>query len=923
MVELTGSVIGRVRIEALIGRGGMGDVYRGFDEVLERTVAVKVIAERHRWSDESRARFRREAQVLARFQHPNVCAIHDVVESGGSDVLVLEYLEGTPLGSAGRELGRDRVLEIAVTVARVLEAAHAAGIVHRDLKPDNVMLLPSGQVKVLDFGLARTEATAGPPADRDPSAGPAGSENGVEACTTTVGVLVGTLQYMSPEQARGEVATAASDVFALGVLLHELLGSGRPYGDAVEVSALLVRVAAGDLAPPDSGDPAVDRLIADLTATVPEERPTAAVAAARLEALAARPGVRSRRRRLAAGAVLVAGALAVTGAVTWRLARPHSWLPAGERARVAILPFANDTGSPGNDWVTAGLPGMVAQTMGESGVSVLPVAEVAGAVSALGLSPGRLGEDGARALADAVGARVILDAGFARRDRDLVLAYRVFDRRRELARREISGWDLTEMANVLSRRMIQRLDPDAAVVDLKDAFSDDAFANRAYAVASATLATAGPRRARLYFQVCLDRDPTFSWARLGLAHCEERLGNWDEAETLARTVLEQARERGAARLEASALRSLGVVAQFRGDFDGARAPLEQALALARRVGDVEEETNCLNDLGRAALRQRRLPDAEARFLQALELSRREGDRRGEGQIRNNLGLVAWRRGDVGRARALFSEALAVAGAVADRDLRLSTLNNLGGLALQDNRLHDAESAFAEVAELAAGVGNRQAEISARNNLAAVAFYDGDVAAAETQFTAVLAIHRERGDRVGEATVLANLASMAGARGDAPRARERAEAALQIRRDLGDTLGQGKILATLGEVARTQGDADGARAYYAEARSLLAASGDRAGEVAAVIGLAQAAADRGDIAEARSRLEECRSYGVDDEAIPLVEARLLYLEGRYRDAVTAQERARRALGERWGEEDEAALELYREAARAGTRNGGGA
>src|SRR3954454_22275979 len=151
-----GSHVGRIRIDALLGAGGMGEVYRGWDEKLERAVALKSITSERRLSPALRARFLREARVLSKLDHPNICRIWDVLELVDGDWLGLELIDGPTLRARIENgLPRQEAIAIALQVARVLAVAHGRGIIHRDLKPDNVMQTASGTVKVLDFGLAR------------------------------------------------------------------------------------------------------------------------------------------------------------------------------------------------------------------------------------------------------------------------------------------------------------------------------------------------------------------------------------------------------------------------------------------------------------------------------------------------------------------------------------------------------------------------------------------------------------------------------------------------------------------------------------------------------------------------------------------------------------------------------------------------
>src|SRR5437764_14189197 len=232
-MNLAGRSFGHIRVDRILGQGGMGDVYEGFDVRLARRVALKVLNSEGQLDEEARARLIREARTLSKLDHPNICRIYDFIDDGKSDVLVLELIDGRTLQEAMNDgLSSAEKLRIAHDVASVLVAAHRAGIIHRDLKPDNVMLTKTGQVKVLDFGLARWikkksgrsyPAIAALP---DPALRLAAGESERTAIlgtppsraaaddgkATTVGMTVGTPLYMSPEQARGEPLTTASDL---------------------------------------------------------------------------------------------------------------------------------------------------------------------------------------------------------------------------------------------------------------------------------------------------------------------------------------------------------------------------------------------------------------------------------------------------------------------------------------------------------------------------------------------------------------------------------------------------------------------------------------------------------------------------------------------------------------------------------------
>ncbi len=210
---MIGETLGRYRILAELGRGGMGVVYRATQTTLDRTVAIKMLSPHLAGSGDHLQRFRREAEVLARLQHENIVHIYDVEEVEGSFCIVMEFVAGPSLADVlarSGTLDEARTREIAMALAEGLEAAHRRGVIHRDLKPDNILFTPEGRPKITDFGIARI----------------AGDD---AMSRTRTGILLGTPYYMSPEQAGGGEITGASDQYALGVLLYQMLGGSVPF----------------------------------------------------------------------------------------------------------------------------------------------------------------------------------------------------------------------------------------------------------------------------------------------------------------------------------------------------------------------------------------------------------------------------------------------------------------------------------------------------------------------------------------------------------------------------------------------------------------------------------------------------------------------------------------------------------------------
>lgn len=339
---------GRYELAEIIGRGGMGAVYRATDLVLDRTVAVKLLPAALAEQDRRHvARFEREARAAASLTHPGVVAVYDAGEDGDTRFIVMEFVSGRSLSRVLREeapLEPARAASIAAGVAGALAAAHAAGIVHRDVKPGNVMLTDDGEVKVLDFGIAR--ALDG------------------HTLTHSTSVL-GTARYMAPEQALGRRADARSDIYALGCVVYAML-TGHPPFTADAPAAVIHQHVNSEPVPPSelnhSVPPAFDALVMKMLVKSPAARPQDASllrdqlgraadgSAAHQDATAAtvrmppgqQPG--SRRRRRAAAAAMTAAAVLTTAALAFSLGGGSRRQPTRGRASSSASPAATQDG---------------------------------------------------------------------------------------------------------------------------------------------------------------------------------------------------------------------------------------------------------------------------------------------------------------------------------------------------------------------------------------------------------------------------------------------------------------------------------------------------------------------------------------------------------------------------------------------------
>jgi serine/threonine-protein kinase len=239
MTLAAGTKLGRYEIRSKIGAGGMGEVYRAQDEKLNRDVAIKILPENLAQDSDRLARFKREAQVLASLNHPNIASIYGLEESNGFMALAMELVEGPTLADriAAGPIPLEETLIIARQIAAALEAAHERGIIHRDIKPANIKVTDDATVKVLDFGLAKVFADEAPDVDL--------SHSPTLIKGTQAGMILGTAAYMSPEQAKGKVVDKRSDVWSFGCVLFEML-TGKPSFSGETLTDILASVVRAE-----------------------------------------------------------------------------------------------------------------------------------------------------------------------------------------------------------------------------------------------------------------------------------------------------------------------------------------------------------------------------------------------------------------------------------------------------------------------------------------------------------------------------------------------------------------------------------------------------------------------------------------------------------------------------------------------------
>ena len=515
---VAGTRLGRYEIVALVGSGGMGEVYRARDPQLDRDVGIKVLPHRGGISADQLARFGREARAAATLNHSNILTVFDVGVDRGIPFVVSELLEGETLRARMKRepLPVDQATAFALQIASGLAAAHDKGIVHRDLKPDNLFITSDGVVKILDFGLAKQTLRRPDP----------------ESAITDDGAVMGTAGYMSPEQIRGEEATPRSDIFALGAVLYEMLAGERAFtgASAVEtMNAVLTTEPPGLKTLP----PALAAVIARCLARNPADRFASAhdVSAAWVGAststhvTATRPHA-AMSYKIAAAAVLLAAGIAAAVLMQRQSAPPRPG-PSG-RPALAVLPFDDRSGDPAAAWLSTGVAGMLVTTLAQTpGLDVIGTERMEASFRDLGRAPSD--RSARHAVARHAGAGAVLVGSVFSVGSGTRLDAQVPDVEtgRVVAASSHSGPDLFALIDAVASDVRGALDlaNRPAGRPLRDVTTTSLEAYELYAKAQRARHNNRWNDARTLFEEALRVDPAFTLARATLIKVLERLGD--------------------------------------------------------------------------------------------------------------------------------------------------------------------------------------------------------------------------------------------------------------------------------------------------------------------------------------------------------------------------------------------------------------
>jgi eukaryotic-like serine/threonine-protein kinase len=820
---------GRFRLVRFLGQGGMGAVYEAEDLELGERVALKALRPDIAGMPGAGERFTREIQLARKVTHPNVCRIFDIShhrphEGGhGGEVtfLTMELLAGETLEERLRRCGRMRpeeALPLVRQMAEGLASAHRVGVVHRDFKPANVMLVPAPdgeRAVVTDFGLARAASGGGN--------------------LTLHGGLLGTPSYMAPEQVEGGEIAPATDVYALGIVLFEMVTGALPFvGDSL-LSTAVKRLREPPPPPrsrvPDLAPAWNDAILRCLRSAPAERFARATDLTAALGGAAIAPARPRRQRAAVAAAVVLAGALGV-GGWGWRQARRQHAV-----AVSSTLPVELAAGQRGP------LPaGAEARRLYGEGIDLLQRLDAQAARDRFR----RVIElEGAFPLAHSALAEVWQRLGYDRRAEEEAKRARDLSSRLSAAERQLVETRYLQVAHrwepaIAGYRRLWGAHPGEIEYGL-----GLAEVERAAGRAGDALATVATMRRRL--PAAAAADPRLDLAEAAAAGA---ISDYKRQQQAAERAVRKGEELGADLVQARALRLAGMARYWQGDVKGALAAFEQAKKLYAGAGDPRGQAQALNDVGKVHFDRGELEQARPLFAEARSTYAEVGDLRGEASQLNALASIAASQGRLAEAQRDFERALASFVQIGDVAEQARVLGNLAEvLGLLGDRPGAAERHQRSLA-LYRQLGDREGETLQLIGLAEMSLDELELAPAEAKLRDALRRAREIGNRSYEAAALAGLGTLAALRGDLEAAGEQQSMALTARRELGE---EGEIAVSrlaLAVLALEKGRPVQAKSSAEQARDGFRAERKTDGEGEAESVLARALLAAGDTTAAR-------------------------------------------------------------------------
>jgi tetratricopeptide (TPR) repeat protein len=871
----TGTVLaGRFRLDGLLGIGGMGVVYRATDLDLGVPVAVKLLRGEMAARPGAFERFRQELLLARQVSSPHVLRIHDIARHEDRWLISMDLVDGQPLDRLLDTEGPmpvDRAVELTRQVALGLSAAHARDVVHRDLKPSNILVDAAGQARIGDFGIARSLGTSG---------------------LTGTGAIVGTPDYLSPEQARAQPVDARSDLYALGLLLYEML-SGAPAFAGSTASESLARRMVGP-PPPIRSRRAdvpgwVEQLLDRLLRSNPTHRLQSADAVVRaIEQRRVPRDLRPGRGSAIAATLLIASAAA--GWFAWQRtpAPGAASASAPPPARVLVLPIAADDARDAD--ALAGASELLRQRLALGALPVVDGERVDQAVAQLGLRDGRASTPDPQVLREALPATIVLRPRLRRVgtglrvDADLVRG----DAKLVVVQGDVAAGLGASLDAFAPRALLALAGPEAArpVPAPSPALAADDAALAGFGRALSLQREGRLDEAAAALDALLAQRPRFAPGWLARAQVAQQAGRAAAAGEAAAAGLALAPpgplKRGLEHWQAMAGGDAAPVLSAHAGWVAAHPDdLDARLRLAQLQGQSNALPAALENL--RALLARDPGDPRAWFLLGKS-SILHGDVRGAVDEHLVRALVLYKRG-----RNRFGEA--------------ETVNALGVAYSRLGQPVDAREQFTKAVALRRALGDRRGVASSLRNLAQLATVQGDFAQAQAHLDEARTLFEAIGDAGGLDAVDNELGLLAEERGDFVAAEAAFRRMLRAREQAGDDAGVAESLDNIGFAQFAQGDYDNANAYWQQALAAFTRLDDPAGIVQVQQNLGALETARGRGAEARRLLDASlkaaeRGQLVEESAVSRFHLGQLALsEGRLGDALAELDRAQRLFTER--------------------------
>jgi eukaryotic-like serine/threonine-protein kinase len=892
----TGNLLaGRYEILDRLGGGGMGTVYKARDREVDRLVAVKVIRADLANDSDILSRFKQELILARKVTHKNVIRIFDLGRASGMRFITMEYIEGQDLRSFIKKTGRptpQAAVEIIQQVCNALEAAHSEGIVHRDLKPPNIMIDAQNRVYVMDFGIARSVGSEG---------------------LTMTGALIGTPDYMSPEQVRGEDIDCRSDIFSLGIIFYELLTGKMPYRGETVQKAMYKRTVER-AKPVISEEPSIPAFLSDVVSKCLEiEREkryqTVSEIAADLNTWKSGEADRAssvlerwlrhvaanRMARIAAVAILALGigAYAVRRLVT---PSPEKTASATKQAiALAVVPFRNASGDASLDWLGSSLGDMLSVGIGQSStMRTIPEARVSQVYTDLRLTPGtNLDPSTLDRIAQFTNADLVVYGSYAKFGEQVRIDATLLDRKNArsipLNAEAANEKDVLKTVDQLAKQIRDNLAlSSSTVAELQaTAFtpsSQSVPALRDYNKGLELQRAGKSLEAREAFSAATTEDPNFALAYSGLAQAFASLGQDDQAQANSLKAVNFSQslpqpERNLinarnAKIMKDYPKAIAAYENMVKSSPGDTTYLFQLAGLYEDAGELDKARDTLAK------------------LQSLDPK--------DGQVLLARGRVELKSNQPDKALEFLNTAQNLAIEVNNEELKANVLQAMGNGYYAMHRLDDALRSYQDSLALKRKLGLKKGAAASLGSIASLQVDLGKPDEALKNYNESLKLSREIGDTAGVANSLIDLGSFYVNRNQPEKGLPLFKESLQMLIELGDDATRSLVLSNIGNIYLGQGDSQEAHTFYEQALQLMEKSGatdtlpvtlHNLAETDAALGLYDQAIDRYHSAlDLQRKADNKQGIALENSGLGTIYG----MQGRYGAALSAKEEAVKLL-----------------------------